>query len=334
MNERPRATNGAPFARPTRLFGRRGKPVHSRSSNRVTGVTSLARRLPIYWRLMRFDRPVGTLLLLWPTLAALWMAHAGLPSPRLLVVFVLGTIVMRAAGCVINDYADRELDAHVARTRDRPLATKQITDIEALLLFAVLLAIALLLVFFLNRQTQWLALAGAGIATLYPFMKRWTYLPQVVLGAAFSWGIVMAFAATGAGLPDGAWLMFIASLLWIVSYDTIYAMVDREDDLRIGIKSTAILFGNADRAMVAVLQVSTIVVLALLGLRLTYGVGYFAGLGVAAGLFVYQQKLIRDRNPARCFAAFRNNVWVGFAVFVGTVIELELPLALPSFGGT
>lgn len=283
---------------------------------------------------MRFDRPVGTLLLLWPTLAALWMAQAGRPSLQLLVVFALGTIVMRAAGCVINDYADRKFDAHVARTRDRPLATKQITEMEALLLFALLLAIALVLVFFLNRQTQWLAVAGAGIATLYPFMKRWTYLPQVVLGAAFSWGIVMAFAATGAGLPDGAWLMFIASLLWIVSYDTIYAMVDREDDLRVGIKSTAILFGSADRAMVACLQASTVVVLALLGMRLNYGVSYFAGIAVAMGLFVHQQNLIRDRSPARCFAAFRNNVWVGFALFVGTVVELELPLRLTSLGGT
>ena len=285
-------------------------------------------------RLMRFDRPVGTLLLLWPTLAALWIAAAGRPPLSLIIVFTLGTIVMRAAGCVINDYADRNLDAHVARTRDRPLATRQLTETEALMLFAVLLAIALILVFFLNQQTQWLAVGGVGIATLYPFMKRWTYLPQVVLGAAFSWGIVMAFASIGAGLPDGAWLMFIASVLWIVSYDTLYAMVDREDDLRVGIKSTAILFGNADRAMVAVLQASTVITLALLGLRMHYGVGYFLGVTVAAGLFGYQQRLIRERKPTRCFAAFRNNVWVGFALFAGTVIELELPLRLPFTGGS
>ena len=296
-------------------------------------MTTLTRRLPLYMRLMRFDRPVGTLLLLWPTLAALWIAAAGRPSLALVVIFTLGTIVMRAAGCVINDYADRNLDAHVARTRDRPMARKQITEWEALALFAVLLAIALVLVLFLNDFTQRLAVGGAAIATLYPFMKRWTYLPQIVLGAAFSWGIVMAFAATGAGLGDPAWLMFIASVLWIVSYDTLYAMVDRDDDLRVGIKSTAILFGNADRAMVAALQASTVVTLALLGLRLQFGVAYFLGIAVAAALFVHQQRMIRDRKPAHCFAAFRNNVWVGFALFAGTVSELEFGLRLPSIGG-
>jgi 4-hydroxybenzoate polyprenyltransferase len=297
-------------------------------------VTSLTHRFPLYMRLMRFDRPVGTLLLLWPTLAALWIAAAGRPPIQLVVIFTLGTIVMRAAGCVINDYADRHLDAHVARTRDRPMARKQIGETEALVLFATLLAIALVLVFFLNEFTQRLAVGGAAIATLYPFMKRWTYLPQIVLGAAFSWGIVMAFAATGAGLGDPTWLMFIASVLWIVSYDTLYAMVDRDDDVRVGIKSTAILFGNADRAMVATLQASTVITLALLGIRLQFGVGYFLGIAVAAGLFIYQQSLIRDRKPAHCFAAFRNNVWVGFALFAGTVIELEFHLKLSSIGGT
>jgi len=297
-------------------------------------VTILTRRFPLYMRLMRFDRPVGTLLLLWPTLAALWIAAAGRPSLALVVIFTLGTIVMRAAGCVINDYADRNLDAHVARTRDRPMARKQISEREALALFAVLLAIALGLVFFLNDFTQRLAVGGAAIATLYPFMKRWTYLPQIVLGAAFSWGIVMAFAATGAGLGDPAWLLFIASVLWIVSYDTLYAMVDRDDDLRVGIKSTAILFGNADRTMVAALQASTVVTLVLLGVRLQFGVSYFLGIAMVAALFVYQQRLIRDRKPAHCFAAFRNNVWVGFALFAGTVTELEFGLRLPAIGGT
>ncbi len=218
------------------------------------------------------------------------------------------------------------------RAIDRWRANK-ITEWEALALFAVLLAIALVLVFFLNDFTQRLAVGGAAIATLYPFMKRWTYLPQIVLGAAFSWGIVMAFAATGAGLGDPAWLMFIASVLWIVSYDTLYAMVDRDDDLRVGIKSTAILFGNADRAMVAALQASTVVTLALLGLRMQFGVAYFLGIAVAAALFVHQQRMIRDRKPAHCFAAFRNNVWVGFALFAGTVFELEFGLRLPSIGG-
>ena len=296
-------------------------------------MTTLTHRFSLYMRLMRFDRPVGTLLLLWPTLAALWIAAEGRPSLELVVIFTLGTVVMRAAGCVINDYADRDLDAHVARTRDRPLARKQISEWEALTLFALLLAIALVLVFFLSEFTQRLAVGGAAIATLYPFMKRWTYLPQLVLGAAFSWGIVMAFAATGAGLGDPAWLMFIASLLWIVSYDTLYAMVDRDDDLRVGIKSTAILFGNADRAMVAALQASTVVTLALLGLRMQFGIGYFLGIAAAAALFIHQQRLIRDRKPAHCFAAFRNNVWVGFALFAGTVIELEFRFRLSSLGG-
>ncbi len=287
-------------------------------------MTSLSRRLPLYWRLMRFDRPVGTLLLLWPTLAAVWIASNGRPSLSLVVIFTLGTIVMRAAGCVINDYADRHFDAHVERTRQRPLAQKQIAEVDALILFGVLLAIALVLVLFLNRPTQWLACAGAGIATLYPFTKRWTHLPQLVLGAAFSWGIVMAFAAAGEGVTDAAWLLFVASVFWIVAYDTIYAMVDRADDLRIGIKSTAILFGGADVVIVAALQVATVISLTRVGVILGYGVAYFAGIAVAAGLFVYQQRLIRGRDPARCFAAFGNNVWVGFALFVGTVIELSL----------
>ena len=273
---------------------------------------------------MRFDRPVGTLLLLWPTLAALWIASSGRPSPTLVAIFVLGTIVMRAAGCVINDYADRHLDAHVERTRDRPLATRAVSEFEALMLFAALLTIALVLVLFLNPLTRWLALGGVVIATLYPFMKRWTYMPQAVLGAAFSWGIVMAFAATDGKLTDGAWLMSVASVLWIVAYDTLYAMVDRDDDLKVGIKSAAILFGSADLTIVAILQAATIVSLVLLGAHLHYGPAYFVGIAVAAGLFVYQQRLIRDRNPGRCFAAFRNNTWVGFALFAGTVVELNV----------
>jgi len=273
---------------------------------------------------MRFDRPVGTLLLLWPTLAALWIASSGQPEPSLVVIFVLGTVLMRAAGCVINDYADRQFDVHVERTRDRPLATRAVSELEALLLFGVLLALALMLVFFLNAFTQRLSFGGAAIATLYPFMKRWTYLPQVVLGAAFSWGIVMAFAATNGKLSAAAWLMFVASVLWIVAYDTLYAMVDREDDLKVGIKSAAILFGNADRTMIAILQGAAIVCLVLLGLRLHYGAAYFTGIAVGAVLFIHQQRLIRDRNPRHCFAAFGNNVWVGFALFAGTVTELNV----------
>ena len=277
-----------------------------------------------YAQLMRFDRPVGTLLLLWPTLAALWLAANGTPSISLIVIFTIGTVVMRAAGCVINDYADRNIDLHVERTRDRPLTAHRVSETEALLLCAVLLAIAALLIVFLNPLTRWLALGGVVVAALYPLMKRLTYLPQVVLGVAFSWGILLAFAATEGRLPEQAWLLFIASLVWIVAYDTLYAMVDREDDLKIGVKSTAILFGSADRLMVGVLQLATLVVLILLGLNLGYGAPFYLAVLVTAALFGYQQRLIRDRDRAGCFKAFRNNVWVGFAWFIGILVELEV----------
>jgi 4-hydroxybenzoate polyprenyltransferase len=291
-------------------------------------MNALVQRLPEYLRLMRFDRPVGTLLLLWPTLAAVWVAAAGTPPAHLVVIFALGCLVMRAAGCVINDYADRHLDVQVARTRDRPLARRSVDEIEALLLFAILLAVALLLVMFLNPLTQWMAVAGALIATLYPFMKRWTYLPQVVLGAAFSWGIVMAFTAVQNALPATAWLMFVASLLWIVMYDTLYAMVDRDDDLKAGIKSTAILFGQADRIMVAVLQMATLLSLTLFGLRAGLGLCFAVGLAVIGALFVHQQRLIRHRDRDLCLVAFKNNVWVGFVLWLAVVLDLEVVPAL------
>ncbi len=290
-------------------------------------MSALVERLPQYVRLMRFDRPVGTLLLLWPTLAAVWVAADGQPAAHIVIIFALGCIVMRAAGCVINDYADRRLDGHVARTRDRPLPTNAVDELEALLLFAALLAVALLLVMFLNPLTRWMAVAGAGIATLYPFMKRWTYLPQVVLGAAFSWGIVMAFTAVRDELSATGWLLFVASLLWIVMYDTLYAMVDRDDDVKVGIKSTAILFGQADRLMIAILQAATLVTLTLFGLRAGLGICFALGLGVIGGLFIRQLRLIRRRDAASCFAAFRNNVWVGFVLWVSVVLDLDL---LPS----
>jgi len=277
-----------------------------------------------YLQLARIDRPVGTLLLLWPTLAALWIASDGVPDPGLLIIFILGTIIMRAAGCVINDIADRRLDGHVARTVGRPLAKGAISTRRALLFFAALAVLAALLLIFLNPLTRWLAVAGLGLASLYPFMKRWTYLPQVVLGAAFSWAIVMAFAAVQEHVPAAAWLMFVASLLWIVAYDTMYAMVDRDDDLKIGIKSTAILFGSADRLMIGVLQLSALVCMALLGEQLGYRLFYYLGLTAIAGLFVYQQYLIRDRERGECFNAFANNVWVGFAFFAGVAGELGL----------
>jgi 4-hydroxybenzoate polyprenyltransferase len=283
-----------------------------------------------YLKLARFDRPVGTLLLLWPTLAALWIASDGVPSVGLLVVFSVGTVLMRAAGCVVNDIADRGLDGHVSRTLERPLALGTLSTRNAMVFFAALALLASLLLFFLNPLTRWLAVAGLALAVIYPFMKRWTYLPQVILGAAFSWGLVMAFSAVQAQVPVEAWLFFIASLLWIVAYDTMYAMVDREDDLKIGIKSTAILFGNADRVMIGILQLSVLVTLSLLGDLLGYSIFYYCGVSVAAGLFGYQQYLIRDRQPKPCFSAFANNVWVGFALFVGTVAELTLGPLLSS----
>lgn len=277
-----------------------------------------------YLTLMRLHQPVGTLLLLWPTLGALWMASGGQPSLDMIVVFSLGTIIMRAAGCVINDVADRKFDGQVERTALRPLASGSISTKNALILCAVLALTAGGLLVFLNGLTRSLAVAGLAIVAVYPFMKRWTYLPQVVLGAAFSWGIPMAFAAVQGTIPAVAWLLFVASLLWIVAYDTMYAMADRDEDLKIGIRSTAILFGTADRLMVGVLQAAALVTFLLVGQQLAYQTYYFFGIGCAAGLFVYQQILISAREREKCLAAFANNVWVGFAVFAGVVLEVHL----------
>jgi 4-hydroxybenzoate polyprenyltransferase len=285
-------------------------------------------RVHLYLQLMRLDRPVGTLLLLWPTLAALWIAAAGLPPWPLIVVFTVGTFVMRSAGCVINDFADRGWDRHIERTRERPLTTGRVSEREALALFAALAAVAALLLLFLNPLTRWLALAGFAIAVAYPFAKRWTHLPQVVLGAAFSWGLLMAYASVRGAVPPEAWLLFVGSLLWIVSYDTLYAMVDRDDDLLVGIKSTAILFGGADRFMVGLLQACALLTFYLLGEQLDYGTAYRLGLLAALGLFAYQHRLIRHRSRDGCFRAFRNNVWVGFALFCGVVLETQLLPAL------
>jgi 4-hydroxybenzoate polyprenyltransferase len=287
-------------------------------------------RLATYFELMRLNRPVGTLLLLWPTLAALWLAASGLPPWRLIAVFTVGTFVMRSAGCVINDFADRGWDRFIERTRERPLTSGRVSETEALGLFVILSLVAALLLIFLNPLTRVLALGGFGLAVLYPFMKRWTYLPQVVLGAAFSWALIMAYASVVAHVPAEAWLLFVGSLLWIVAYDTQYAMVDRDDDLQVGIKSTAILFGAADRFMVGLLQASALLTLALLGSQLGLGTFYHAGLWAAAALFVYQHYLMRDRSRSGCFNAFRNNTWVGFAFFAGVVLEtMASPLLAP-----
>ena len=277
-----------------------------------------------YLQLMRLDKPVGTLLLLWPTLAALCMAAQGLPPLHLVVIFTLGTFIMRSAGCVINDFADRKVDGFVERTKERPLVTGAISSQQALALFFGLIISAGLLLLFLNQTTQLLAFGGLALAIAYPFMKRWTHMPQVVLGAAFSWGIPMAWSAQGLAVPPESILMFCTSLLWIVAYDTLYAMVDRNDDLKVGIKSTAILFGDLDKAMIGALQTLTLAGLYLLGQRLGYEHAYYVGLAVILGLFVYQQWLIRDRDRMGAFAAFRNNILVGASLLTFTLTELLL----------
>jgi 4-hydroxybenzoate polyprenyltransferase len=272
-------------------------------------------------QLIRFDKPIGTLLLLWPTLWALWIAAGGLPDLDLLLIFTAGTFLMRSAGCVINDLADRHWDGEVNRTSGRPLVTGAVTAGEARLLFAALLTAAFLLVLFTNRLTVMLSVAAVALAATYPFMKRYTHLPQLVLGAAFSWGIPMAFAAQLNALPPALWLIYCANLAWTMAYDTKYAMVDREDDLVVGIKSTAILFGRHDRLIIALLQVAFIGLLAAAGQAFGLGRIYFAGLVLAALLCVYHQYLIRDRDPAACFRAFLHNNWVGATVFVAIVLD-------------
>lgn len=281
-----------------------------------------------YAALMRLDRPVGTLLLLWPTLAALWLAADGLPPWPLIVVFALGTLLMRSAGCVVNDFADRDWDRHVARTAARPLTTGKVSVREALVLFAALSLAALALLVFLNPPTRWLAVGGFGVAVLYPFMKRWTHLPQLVLGAAFSWGLLMAYTAVRGHLPAEAWLLFAASVAWIVAYDTLYAMVDRDDDLRVGIRSTAILFGRADRLAIGLLQAGALVALALFGSIREFGAFYHLGLLGMASSFAWQHWLVRERERDACLKAFLNNVWAGFSLFAGVVLETQLAAGL------
>ena len=270
---------------------------------------------------MRLDRLVGSFLLLWPTLAALWLAAEGTPPTHLIVVFTVGVFVMRAAGCVVNDIADRRFDALVERTAERPLATGALTVRQALGLFAVLSLAALSLLFWLNEPARLLAIVGFGVSVLYPFTKRWTHWPQVVLGIAFSWGILMAFAAVTGGVPSVGWLLFAASLLWIVAYDTLYAMVDRPDDLKAGVKSTAILFGEADRLMVGILQGGALFGFAMVGTHRGFGLIYGSALVVILALFGYQQFLIRRRERIECFRAFLNNIWVGFTLFFAIIIE-------------
>ena len=289
---------------------------------------SLNRLHPRAWdfvQLMRLEKPIGIYLLLWPTLWALWVASKGVPDLKWLLIFVLGTLFMRAAGCVINDYADRHFDGHVARTKARPLADGRVTPREALILFAVLVALSFVLVLFTNLTTILLSFGGLALAACYPFMKRYTYYPQVVLGAAFSWGMPMAFSAvTGELPPPEAWLLYIANLLWTVAYDTYYAMTDREDDLKIGVKSTAILFGEADRLIILTLQGLALLCLAMAGARFSLGIWFLLGLLGAAACFAWEFWSTRGREPQACFAAFLHNHWAGLAILLGIVVDYAL----------
>ncbi len=278
-------------------------------------------RIQQYALLMRIDRPIGTLLLLWPSLWGLWIAAQGRPQPWILLVFLSGVFLMRSAGCVINDYADRAFDPFVARTRDRPLAAGRVSSKEALFLFTALCTLALVLVLTLNRFTIALSVVGVAMATVYPYTKRYIYHPQFILGIAFSWGIPMAFAAQTNNVPAIAWWLVTANIAWVLAYDTIYAMVDRSDDLRIGVKSTAILFGRYDRVLIAIFQLLTLVVLFYVGNRLNLDAYYYGGLIVASAFAVYQQMLILNREEASCFKAFLNNAWFGAAVFIGLVLS-------------
>ncbi|BET98152.1 4-hydroxybenzoate octaprenyltransferase [Xenorhabdus sp. TCT-1] len=270
-----------------------------------------------YCRLMRIDKPIGTLLLLWPTYWALWIAAKGMPDLHIGLVFTLGVFFMRAAGCCINDFADRKFDGYVERTKSRPLPSGDITEKESKILFATLLLISFALVLTLNKMTIALSVVGLALAWVYPFVKRVSHLPQVVLGAAYGWSIPMAFAAVSESLPLECWLLFLANIIWSVIYDTQYAMVDRDDDLKIGVKSTAVLFGRFDKLIIGILQFIMLGILVLVGGMVNLGGIYYWTLLLATALFVYQQKLITNRERSACFQAFMNNNYVGLVLFLG-----------------
>ena len=281
-------------------------------------------RLDQYWKLTRGDRPIGVLLLLWPTWWALWVAAAGVPSLWTLFVFTAGVWLTRSAGCVINDYADRWLDPQVERTKGRPLATGAVSGREALVVFAVLMLVAFALVLSLNRLTVYLSVVGLFLAATYPYLKRYTYLPQVYLGLAFGWGIPMAFAAVQGEVPAIAWVLYCANILWATAYDTWYAMVDRDDDIRAGSKSTAILFGDLDLVAQGVLYALVLAALWMVGSQAHLGVYYWVALAAAAGLVVYEFVLARHRERDACFRAFLHNNWIGAVVFVGIALDYAL----------
>lgn len=281
-------------------------------------------KLMAYSQLMRIDRPIGTLLLLWPTLWALFLANNGFPPIHLLVIFVLGVIFMRAAGCVINDYADRHIDGSVKRTLNRPLATGKATAKEAKILFGILLLLSFVLVLFLNKTAIGLSFVAAFLAIIYPFMKRYTHLPQVFLGCAFGWAIPMAYGASIAELPLACWLLFLANLFWTIAYDTQYAMVDRDDDLRIGVKSTAILFAQYDNKIIALLQIGALTLLLAVGIVAQLHFSYFIVLAITMGLFIYQCNLTKSRIRENCFKAFLNNNYVGMMIFIAFLCGIFL----------
>ncbi|MFT7672726.1 MAG: 4-hydroxybenzoate polyprenyltransferase [Gammaproteobacteria bacterium] len=282
-------------------------------------ITRISKQMPWYLQLIRFEKPIGVYLLLWPTLWAITIATEARPDPWLLFVFIAGVFLTRSAGCAINDYADRDIDLHVARTEDRPLTSGKITPNEALIVFAILMLLAFLLVLTLNWFTIVLSLGAVVLAATYPFMKRFHYLPQVHLGASFSWGIPMAFAAVHEAVPKEAWLLYVSALIWTVAYDTLYAIADREDDLKVGVKSTAILFGEYDRILVGLFQALFITAMWLIGNSLEFHAIYYFTLIVAVGLMSYEQFMIRHRDPQRCFEAFLHNHWIGGAIFFGVL---------------
>jgi 4-hydroxybenzoate polyprenyltransferase len=274
-----------------------------------------------YWRLMRLDKPIGIFLLLWPALWSLWVAGNGKPDLLISMVIMAGVIVMRSAGCVINDYADREFDPHVERTRQRPIAAGEIEPRQALLFFVLLILLAFDLTLLLNGLTILLSVIGAFLAASYPFMKRYTHLPQAWLGLAFGWAVPMSFAAQTGQVPAVAWWLFLATVVWALIYDTLYAMVDRDDDIKIGVKSSAILFGRYVRPVVAGLQLLMLLILGWAGIQAHLGAAYYAGLSAGAACFVWQQYLVRGEDKSACFRAFLDNHWFGFAIFAGLAVD-------------